>query len=98
MTATATPTDTTELARYPGYAITPDGDVWNLSPSSRSRFADSGPRLIALNIHPRGRQWTALLKSASGKWERRPVRRLLKEAFGEHHESPRFPPSADKRD
>lgn len=98
MTATAIPTDALKLAAYPGYAITPDGDIWNLSPSRMGRFAGSGPRMVSLNIHPRGRQWTALLKSSSGKWERRPVRQLLKEAFGEHHGSPRFPSSADKLD
>jgi hypothetical protein len=72
----------TPLENYPGFAISPDGDVWRTSPTSRGRFAGSGPRRVVPTIHPRGHRWYVQVVDASGKRCRVPVSRLVETTFG----------------
>jgi|TARA_R110000851_G_scaffold43748_1_gene107999 hypothetical protein len=65
---------------YPGYSITPSGEVWRTTPPKRGPFAGCPLRRVVPSIHPRGHQWYVFVTNTEGVRQRKPIRLLLEVA------------------
>lgn len=70
------------LADFPGYGVTPDGEVWRCHGLKRGRYAGRGSERLTPSIHPRGHQWYVHVRDKDGVRVRVSIGRLRAMAFG----------------
>jgi len=76
----ALPDSAIPIPGYPGYSITPTGDVWRTTAPKRGPFAGCPLRRVTPSIHPRGHQWYVFVVDESGTRKRVAIRLLLEAA------------------
>lgn len=76
------PSSAAPIPGFPGYAITPEGDVWKTSPTQRGRNAGLSAFRVIPSTHFRSKQWYVNIVGEDGRRVRVALWKLKARAFG----------------